>query len=200
MFNSCAPHLYVRHPVSVGDVYFLSATYYSDDFQGKKTSSGEKFDKNSFTCAAKSFPAGTILEIKNISNDQKIAVRVNDTPGKNVVDLSEAAFKKISSKNEGRINVRIKVVGLFGDNDILAKNDTDGENLFYTIQLGAFKELDDAKVLRDKISKGAYIYVSQGETALYRVRVGKFDSKESAKEFSAKNLSGMESIVVAVKE
>jgi rare lipoprotein A len=88
----------------------FEATYYGGSFHGNLTYSGEKFDKNKMTCASNHFKIGTVLEVTNPINHKSVVVKVNDKGGmkKNVIDLSERAFKKIASLKDGRIKVTIK--------------------------------------------------------------------------------------------
>ena len=52
----------------------LASTYSS----GKRTASGEVFDANGNTAAARTWPLGTTLNSTNHNNGRSIAVRVND--------------------------------------------------------------------------------------------------------------------------
>ena len=52
------------------------ANYYSDKFQGKKTASGEVYDKNGLTAAHKKHPYGTKLRVTNLENDKSVVVTV----------------------------------------------------------------------------------------------------------------------------
>ena len=56
----------------------VTASYYAEDFHGKKTSNGERFNMNDFTCAHKSLPFNTILKVTNLANGKTCEVRVND--------------------------------------------------------------------------------------------------------------------------
>ncbi|MDQ5928335.1 MAG: rare lipoprotein, partial [Bacteroidota bacterium] len=43
----------------------VHASYYHDKFNGKRTSSGKRFDNNALTAAHRKFPFGTRLKITN---------------------------------------------------------------------------------------------------------------------------------------
>ena len=47
------------------------ASYYADKFHGKKTSSGKIYHRDSLTCAHKTYPFGTLLEVK-IQKTEKV--------------------------------------------------------------------------------------------------------------------------------
>ncbi|MCY7330990.1 MAG: septal ring lytic transglycosylase RlpA family protein, partial [Saprospiraceae bacterium] len=88
---------------------FGKAGYYADALQGRKTASGEKYDKKLLTCAHKSYPFGTKLRITRLDNKKAVIVRVNDrgpfTEGF-VVDLSRAAAREIDLITAGRASVK----------------------------------------------------------------------------------------------
>lgn len=95
------------------------ASYYSVGFNGKRTASGEIFNKNAFTAAHKEFPFGTLLRVTNLSNNESVEVTVNDRgPFKKgrIIDLSEAAARAIGMIQSGTAEVRIEVLK-WGSND-----------------------------------------------------------------------------------
>lgn len=52
------------------------ASHYSS---GKRMASGERFDPNGNTAAARTWPIGTSLTVTNPKNGRSITVRINDT-------------------------------------------------------------------------------------------------------------------------
>jgi rare lipoprotein A len=89
------------------------ASYYGDDFHGRKTASGEVFDQWKLTCAHRDLPFGTRLKVTNLQNKKSVLVRVNDrgpwVSGR-LIDLSYAAAKKIDMIQRGVVKVKIVVV------------------------------------------------------------------------------------------
>lgn len=90
------------------------ATYYSDKFNGRKTSSGACFDNKKYTAAHKTLPFGTKLRITNESNGKWVDVIVNDRgpfSKKLEIDLTKTAFQQIASnKNHGTFKVKIEKI------------------------------------------------------------------------------------------
>ena len=86
------------------------ATFYGGVFHGRLTASGEKFDKNKFTCASNYYKIGTMLEVTNIANGKSVVVKVNDRGGfKGMkLDLSEGAFKRIANLKQGVLKVKVE--------------------------------------------------------------------------------------------
>jgi rare lipoprotein A len=75
-----------------------TASYYADDFHGRLTANGQRFDMNGFTAAHKTLPFGSILRVTNTANSATILVMVNDRgpySGDRVLDLSRAAARAI---------------------------------------------------------------------------------------------------------
>jgi len=89
------------------------ASYYSNKFHGKKTASGQVYDRKKMSCASiNSIPFGTKLKVMNIQNGNEVIVVVNDRGnfqkyGRDL-DLSEAAFLKLTNnkKQLGTIKIR----------------------------------------------------------------------------------------------
>ncbi|HQT92392.1 MAG TPA: septal ring lytic transglycosylase RlpA family protein [Candidatus Kryptobacter bacterium] len=90
-----------------------AASYYSYGFNGKKTASGEIFDKNAYTAAHREFPFGTLLRVTNLDNNKSVEVKVNDrgpfAKGR-IIDLSEAAARAIGMIQTGTADVKIEVL------------------------------------------------------------------------------------------
>lgn len=115
LFAACESPYMIKHPVAVGDVYYLYATYYGDEYNGRGMANGEPFSNSAMTCAARGFPFGTVLEVYSIDTGDSVEVVVTDRPGKNVVDLTKSAFERISPLQAGKIRAKIKVVSLTSD-------------------------------------------------------------------------------------
>ncbi len=90
-----------------------TATWYGGRFHGRKTSSGEVFNKYNFTAAHRNIPLGTLIKVTNLRTGEFIIVKVNDTchaaPKRIMIDLSEGAFKKLATKkDDGLMKVKIE--------------------------------------------------------------------------------------------
>ena len=94
--------------VEIGD-----AAYYSDHLHGRKTSTGEIYDKNKLTAAHKTLPAGSEIKVTRLDNGISVRVKVNDCgphgDGR-VVDLSRAAAERIGLIRDGVTRVRVDLV------------------------------------------------------------------------------------------
>lgn len=89
------------------------ATYYSDLFDGRKTSSGEIYRKTDLTAAHKSLPYGTIVRVTRLDNKKSIKVRINDRGAFNkgrIIDLSKSAAQRLGMIDDGKANVKLEVL------------------------------------------------------------------------------------------
>ena len=87
------------------------ATWYGNQFNGRLTASGERFNQHAMTCASNKHKFGTQLKVTNTANGKSVVCRVNDRGklGKGVVvDLSKGAFAKIAPLSQGKVKVTVK--------------------------------------------------------------------------------------------
>ncbi len=74
------------------------ASYYSKKVHGRRMSNGEKYHRDSMTCAHASFPLGTMLKVTNLKNGKHVIVKVTDRcrrHARRIIDLSLAAAKEL---------------------------------------------------------------------------------------------------------
>jgi rare lipoprotein A len=89
------------------------ATFYSDSFQGKRTASGEPYDRQKLTAAHSTLPFDTFLRVTNTRNGLSVTVRINDRMKANsrtIIDLSREAAARIHLVDEGRGMVLVEEV------------------------------------------------------------------------------------------
>jgi rare lipoprotein A len=89
------------------------ASYYAEQFHGKRTSSGEAYDMHDLTCAHRWLPYNTKVRVTNLANNRSVIVRVNDRgPFKHtrLIDLSKGAAKELDMIRAGTARVVIEVV------------------------------------------------------------------------------------------
>jgi len=93
------------------------ASWYSRHDPGinKRTANNEIFDDTEMTCAMWGVPFNQMLRITNLENGKSIIVRVNDrgphyrfVKQGRLVDLTQAAFSRISSRKKGLINIELE--------------------------------------------------------------------------------------------
>jgi rare lipoprotein A len=87
------------------------AHHYSDKFEGKKTASGEMYDKAKLTAAHKKLAMGTKVKVTNVENGKNVVVTVNDRMGassKAVIDVTPRAAEELGFKG-GQAKVKLEV-------------------------------------------------------------------------------------------
>jgi rare lipoprotein A len=165
------------------------ASWYGQDFHGKKTSSGEIYNMYAMTAAHKTLPLGTYVRVHNLENNRRVDVRVNDrgpfVRGR-IIDLSFTAANAIGLVGPGTAQVEIFALGTLSTSDggsrtYVAGNYYSGS---FTFQVGAFVIRENAERQKrelDKKYKNAHITVyDRGDKIFYRVRVGRFTALEEA--------------------
>jgi len=89
------------------------ASYYSNHFKGRRTSSGEKYNPTKFTAAHRKLPFNTWVEVYMPKTKKTTFVRINDRgphSRKRIIDLSRVAAKDIGLITYGFSMVHIKPV------------------------------------------------------------------------------------------
>jgi hypothetical protein len=75
ILSGCRPKVDDRPsgPVQTG-----IASWYGEDFHGRRTSSREIYDMNDLTAAHNTLPFGTMAVVTNLNNGRSVVVRIND--------------------------------------------------------------------------------------------------------------------------
>jgi rare lipoprotein A len=98
----------------VGLVETGVASWYGPGYDGKRTSSGERFDQDDLTAAHASWAFGTRVRVTFPNTGRSVVVRINDRfpnhKGR-VIDLSRGAARQIGLIGPGTGRVRLEVVG-----------------------------------------------------------------------------------------
>lgn len=88
------------------------ASWYGGKLHGNRTASGERFNKHALTAAHRKLKMGTRVRVTRTKNGRSVIVRINDRGpyGRAIIDLSEAAARKLDMLDDGIAKVRIEVV------------------------------------------------------------------------------------------
>ena len=183
-------------PDSVGFVQTGGASWYGEEFHGRKTSSGEIYDMHKKSAAHKTLPLGTYVKVTNLSNNRHTIVRINDrgpfVKGR-IIDLSYEAAKEIRLIGPGVATIKIAALGkevgetLSKDGPrplVELKDLQEGE---FTIQVGAFKKRENAVTLADRL-RIIFDYVNisrivdEDNNIFFRLHVSKSKSLSQAGE------------------
>ena len=159
------------------------ASWYGPGFHGKPTASGTIYDQNEFTAAHQTLPLGTRVMVTNMENGSATEVTINDRgpfAKERIIDLSYAAAQSIGMIGPGTALVRIDVI------ETATAIRSIRNSLDYTLQLGSFSQLENARQLRDRLAKSfgdvTISPVNANDITYYRVHLGSFPSRADAEE------------------
>ena len=96
-----------------GDVIKGKASWYGPGLQGKKTSTGERFNSNAMTAASNTVPLGSKVVVTNLENGKSATVRVNDCgPNRHgrKLDVSKKAARNLGMTHDGTAHVAAEVI------------------------------------------------------------------------------------------
>jgi rare lipoprotein A len=90
------------------------ASYYGDQFNGRSTANGERYDPDAYTAAHRTLPFGTIVRVTRPSTGDWVLVRINDRgpfgKRKRILDLSKQAARRLGMLHDGIAKVRAEVL------------------------------------------------------------------------------------------
>jgi len=176
------------------------ASWYGPGFHGKATASGDVYDQNEFTAAHQTLPLGTRVMVTNTENGSTTEVTITDrgpfAKGR-IIDLSFAAAQALNMIRPGTALVRIDVL----DSPIPIQ--TVRASLDYTLQVGSFSQLENARQLRDRVAKSfsdvTIAPLQSKDTTYYRVSLGTFSSRSDAEERARQLTEAGYSVIIMEK-
>lgn len=187
MVSSCTlkrPDIRYEERGDVGWVQYGVASWYGGKFHGNPTASGEIYDMFQLTAAHRTLPLGTYVMVTNLKNDRSVEVKINDrgpfVRGR-IIDLSYAAARAVDMVEKGTTRVRVEILG---QRTVVVRSNKRGFGRGFTIQVGSFSDKENAVRLSKTLGgevRDVYISVFETpETRYYRVRVGHFNTRETA--------------------
>ena len=179
--------------VSDGQAYVeegVASWYGGDDdgFAGRPTASGEIFDPEQYTCAHRTLPLGSFVEVENLDNHRRTILRVNDRgpyiKGR-ILDLSKRGAEEIGILVRGTSKVRIRSVDAMGLPTTLdlAINQTDP----YVVQVASLSDPTNIETLTRELENTFGIVtlqsaVTRSGLSVKRVRVGSYTTRQDAEQ------------------
>jgi rare lipoprotein A len=89
------------------------ASYYGKKFHGRRTASGEKYHREKYTAAHRTYPFGTIVRVTHLQNNREVLVKINDrgphVRGR-IIDVSYIAAQELDILAAGHARVKIEKV------------------------------------------------------------------------------------------
>jgi rare lipoprotein A len=122
------------------------ASWYGGPYHNRRGSNGEIYNMHAMTAAHRTLPLGSIVRVINVKTGDAALVRITDrgpfVEGR-ILDLSQAAAKKIDIMQAGVAMVRIEVLSA------PSPLETGGR---WAVQIGAFEKEHSADKLADHLS------------------------------------------------
>lgn len=140
------------------------ASWYGEQFHGRKAANGELFDMEALTAAHRTMPLGSIVRVINLNNGRHLHVRITDRgpyeKGR-ILDLSRRAALQLGMEHKGLAYVQVEIVGERRP-DLAWLSET------FTGQVAS--ALADAQPLPDRTSSGmaAHTRTMQGDLWIAR--------------------------------
>lgn len=167
-------------PAPAGYTEEGNASWYGAPFHGRRASNGEVYDMYKLTAAHRTLPFETIVRVTSVNNGKSTVVRITDRGpfvDNRIIDLSLAAAREIESVGPGVVPVRVEALS----------PGVDPTSGFFTVQVGAFRDRENAERLRERLNASySPIFIQQYDSPdgiFYRVRVGKVSGEDAARQF-----------------
>lgn len=167
------------------------ASWYGKKFHGKRTSSGEPYNMYAMTAAHRTLPLPSYVRVRNLANGHAVIVRVNDRGPflhNRLIDLSYAAALKLGIVSTGTGVVEVEALAAEPnaavpvsvkeiDSDLHSPNPNPARFPRLYMQVGAFRNWQNAAALRSRLSEARFgaVFIQSDvreDVRFYRVRVG----------------------------
>lgn len=175
----------------LGEVFTESgqASWYGseeDGFAGLPTASGEAMDPKAMTCAHRTLPLGSHVEVENIENGRRAIFRVNDrgpySKGR-ILDVSRRGAQELGFIPKGTTSIRLRTVT--PDGRPLPMDPSLAQENPYVIQVAALADpINVERLTRELGDHFGPVSVQdatlKGGKAIKRVRVGSYTRMSDA--------------------
>ena len=161
------------------------ASWYGDAFNGRPTSTGERFDMHALTAAHKTLPLPGLVEVTNLDNGRRLVVRINDRGpfvDSRIIDLSREAANELGMLSQGVGRVRVRYLGR-------APQQGGGTLLRASAPAPRVSAPMSAPVSRPVSVAAAQVAPAVEEVSIYWVQAGTFSDQGEARRI-ADSLSG----------
>lgn len=114
----------VGNPYKIGDRWYYPkedynyseegiASWYGEDFNGKLTANGERYNMNTLTAAHRTLPLPSIVRVTNLQNGRSVVLRINDRGPfvkDRIIDLSKHGAQLLGYMGQGTTKVRVEIL------------------------------------------------------------------------------------------
>jgi rare lipoprotein A len=176
------------------------ASWYGHPYHGRQAANGEIFDMEKMTAAHRTLPFGTWVQVRNLTNDKTVDVRITDRGpfvGGRIIDLSRAGAEVIAMIGPGTATVRITVIDppaplvtvappSIGPAPSPVAPPKSGP---FAVQVGVFADRQNAeriRLLMEQRYGSSRVVARESQPALWRVLVGREETQESAESLASR--------------
>jgi rare lipoprotein A len=159
-----------------------------DGFAGRPTASGDIFDPEQFTCAHRTLPLGSFVEVENLDNRKRAVLRVNDRgpfiKGR-VLDLSKRGAQELGFMGQGTTRIRLRSVDAMGLPTTLDPGVDKADP--FVVQVAALSDPKNIESLTRELENTFGVVTLQtastrGGQTVKRVRVGSYTTRQDAEQ------------------
>lgn len=150
------------------------ASWYGTMFDGKLTSTREKYNLLEMTAASPELPIPCYVRVTNLENGKQIIVKVNDRgpfAANRIMDLSYVAARKLGYANKGTALVRVTAIDVPNPLEQTRETYAHRRPQLY-LQVGAFSSIANAERLEARLRQMTSSPVRILPGRLHRVQIG----------------------------
>ena len=175
------------------------ASWYGDQFNGRPTATGERFDMHALTAAHKTLPLPGLVEVTNLANGRRVVLRVNDRGpfvDDRIIDLSRGAAEALDLLSRGVGEVRVRYLGRaprLGGGTVLQMAAAPAQPLplplpamapvevgqRYWIEVAAYRDQPRAQSIAGRIGRSARVQAASDQS-MFRVLMGPWNDADAA--------------------
>lgn len=168
------------------------ASWYGTKFNGKFTSTRERYNLLGMTAASPDLPIPCFVRVTNLENGRQIIVKVNDRgpfAANRIIDLSYVAAKKLGYASRGTALVEVTSIDVANPLEKEQRQFAHHRPQMY-LQVGAFAYPQNAAHLEAELrritSRNIRITHNTAESRFYRVQIGPLESVGESDELQAR--------------
>ncbi len=171
------------------------ASWYGDQFNGRPTATGERFDMHALTAAHKTLPLPGLVEVTNMANGRRVVLRVNDRGpfvDDRIIDLSRGAAEALDMLNRGVGEVRVRYLGraprLGGGTRLQTAENASPPPIVtppvmadqrYWVEVVAYRDQPQAQAVAGRIGRSARVQAASDQS-MFRVLMGPWNDANAA--------------------
>jgi rare lipoprotein A len=158
-----------------------------DGFAGRPTANGEIFDPEQFTCAHRTLPLGSFVEVENLDNHKRTVLRVNDrgpfVKGR-ILDLSKRGAQELGFLGQGTSRIRLRSVDAMGLPTAL---DLGPSGDPFVVQVASLSDPKNIDTLTRELENTFGVVtlqsaITRNGQSVKRVRVGSYSTRQDAEQ------------------